>query len=481
MDKAKLGRGMGRGVAGLGMATALLGLALFARAGWYARFWADDYCYTATIKQLGLFSGLVDWYQHSGNRLSTLVVVALSDLAGWNVVRFLPGLVLAMWAGAWLFFLMRLHKVLRKALRLDIAWPWLGLVALSQVYYAALLAPDRLQTLYWRMGTLHYSLPMPLLLVNLGLLLGCCRLPCKQVAWLALASGLLSFFTAGLSETAAALEAGVFLTAGLAAGVFLRGAQRRHLLRLLAAPLAGALLMMLVMLSAPANAWRQAVLPPPHNLLLIAPYSLRYAADFIFYALRGQVTPYLALALGMGALGVLAGQSIFLRVSPRALLAGAVGALALTYAWVVCSFAPSAFAGLAYPAGRALMPGSVILLAGISCAAVLAGASLRRWLPGQASAWLAVAALALLALASLYPLRGLTTARKDMATLSVKAARWDARHAQIVSAVRAGQVDIRVQQVDVVQSLEDLRADPGNWVNLCAAIDYGARTIVATP
>ena len=464
-------------VAWLGIASLLVGLAFFALAGTYSRFWADDYCYTAEVRQSGLIQGVADWYLHSGNRISTLYVVALTDLFGWNTVRFIPAALIVFWAGAWFFFLYQLRRVVK----INVAWPWLALASLGQVYFAVLLAPDRLQTFYWRMGTFHYTLPLPLLLINLGLLLACYQQPGRRVAWTAVISGLLAFFAAGLSETFAALQLGVILTGVLAAGIFLRGTRRRRGLSLLAAPLVGSLLMMAVMMKAPANAWRQAVLRPPDNLLVIIPYSLRYAADFIFYTLRGQVIPYLVIILGAGALGLLVASGAPQATSPKRWLAGAGIALLVTYAWVVCSFAPSVYAGLAYPAGRAQMPGAIVLIAGLSTAALLLGMALGAWIPGSRQTWLTVGALALLALACLYPLRGVSSARKDIAVLSVKAARWDGRHALILAAAASGQMDVQVKELDVVQSLDDIGPETGLWINQCAAIDYGVRTIAANP
>ena len=212
----------------LGMVVFLAGLSLFIYAGTYSRFWADDYCYSATVKQFGLFRGLLDWYNTSGNRLSTLVVVALVDVFGPGFIRFTTLAVLALWVGAWLFFL----NQLRRLFQWTVAWHWLALLALVEVYFAVLLAPDRLQTIYWRMGTLHYTLPLPLLLINLGLLAGCYRSRgCfrwrgRHIAWVAPLSAFLAFFAAGLSETFAALQTGALALAVLPGLLFLRGPRR---------------------------------------------------------------------------------------------------------------------------------------------------------------------------------------------------------------------------------------------------------------
>lgn len=454
-----------------------IGLAVFAAAGTQARYWADDYCYTATVRQMGLIRGIVDWYQTSGNRLSTLAAVAASELFGPGAIRGVPGAVLTLWAAAWVFFLARLRRKLAPS---TLALPWIALLALVMVYFAALLAPDRLQSVYWRMGTFHYSLPATLLLLNLGLLIGALDARSSRI-WPALAGGLLAFFTAGLSETFAALQAGLFVLALAGAAAFARGHLRQRAVPLLTAPLLGTLLMMALMMSAPANAWRQAVMPPPNNLLLIIPYALRHAAEFIFYAVRGAPVPFAAFVIVIFSAVWLGLDPSTARLTARQSAAGMGVSLLAGYLLIVSSFAPSAFANLAYPAGRALMPGHFALLSGLAAAAFFAALLVRAVIPARPALWLtALAALALLA-GSLYPLRALPALRQETAQLAVRAARWDERAAQIRASLDGGQRQVLTREVDVVQGLEDIGPNPDFWINRCAAVYFGASSITAKP
>lgn len=463
----------------------LLGLAYFAYAGTFARYWADDYCYSATIKQDGLLRGLVSWYQTSGNRFTTPAVVAVSDLFGRGVIAVVPAVVLAIWLAAWGCFIYQATRLAGWRLKA----PWIPLLALIQVYFIVLLAPDRLQTVYWRMGAFHYSLPLPLLLLNLVLLTWSARSPRKRAGWIGLASGLLACFAAGLSETFAALQTGLFGLALLATLIFLRGEQRSTWAKRGLPAFLGSLLAMGIMLLSPSNAWRSAALPPPDNLFLIIPYSLRYAVDFIFYSLRGQLVPFavyfvamtgaLLLALPWDTIAWLSGndrQKVW-----RFLLAGLLFSLVGMYGLIVCSFAPSVFAGLQYPAGRALMPGAFALLAGLASTAFFCAAVLRRVIPARGQVGLFLAAFLLILLAGLYPIRAAAATRQDVTRLSAWADRWDARNTQILQQLGTGQMDVRVRQTDVVQSLEDIGPEPSFWINACASVFYGARSIQANP
>jgi len=481
-------------VALFGMAVFGVGLAFFAAAGTYSRYWADDYCYSAVVKMAGVLRGVVEWYKYSGNRVSTVFVVGFSELFGQKAIQFVPLAVLLLWVGAWVFFLVRLTHLLGwKTAGLN----WIGLLAVVVVYFAVLLAPDRLQTIYWRMGTFHYTLPLPLLLINLGLLAGgwrpmasvitgttpprSARPLARRWVWLAALCGLFSFFAAGLSETFAGMQTGLWL-AGLAAVVlFARGPQRLHAARLLVLPLLGSLAMMGLMALAPANAFRQEVMPPPAYLWQIVPVSLLYAWDFIFYFVRGQLTPVLVYGLIVLSIGLLALNADAPQLSLHGALAGALLSLAGMYGLVVCSFAPSAYANLQYPAGRAQMPACIALLAGLAAAAFFIAMALRKGIPFQTKSWLKIVVTLLLLAACLYPLRAAAIPRKDIQQLSVRAIHWDARNLEIQKTLAAGQIDLRVAQTDVVQGLEDIGPDANYWLNRCAADYYSAHSIIANP
>jgi len=454
-----------------------VGLSFYGVAGTYSRYWADDYCYSAAVKMMGVLRGVVEWYKYSGNRVSTVLVVGFSDIFGQKAIQFVPLAVLLLWVGAWIFFLLRFTHLLGwKTAGLN----WIGLLAVVEVYFAVLLAPDRLQTIYWRMGTLHYTLPLALLLINLGLLAGAWR-PTRRWVWLVVLCGLSSFFAAGLSETFAGMQTGLWL-AGLAAVLlFARRPQRQHAARLLVLPLLGSLAMMGLMALAPANAFRQEVMPPPAHLWQIVPVSLRYTWDFIFYFVRGQLTPVLVYVLMTLLIGLLAVKRDAPQLSVRGALAGAFLSLAGMYGLVVCSFAPSAYANLQYPAGRAQMPATIALLAGLAAAAFFMAMALRKGIQFQSKSWLKIGVTLLLLVSCLYPLHAAAIPRKDIQQLSVRAVRWDARNLEIQQTLTAGQTDLRVPQTDVVQGLEDIGPDTNYWLNRCAADYYGAHSITANP
>ena len=179
-------------LAGSAVFTFMLGM--YAWAGTFARYWADDYCYSGTLREFGLIGGIANWYVESGNRFSTLIPVWISEWFGEAAIRWLPALILLLLVAGWFYALSGVARLARVTVRPV----WIGLAALLLVYFNVLLAVDRLQSLYWRMGTLHYTLP-------LGAAVVCRRLdhpragfaPAQPKDWLAFGPGAVCFSGGG--------------------------------------------------------------------------------------------------------------------------------------------------------------------------------------------------------------------------------------------------------------------------------------------
>lgn len=452
----------------------LSGLGATAYAGTFSRYWADDYCYAAIVQRDGLIEGVQYWYQNGGNRFAAFLAVGVSEFFGQKAVSWLPGLLLAGWIGSAYYALKGAVRLLGR--RVSRVWLWTA--AAGWVFVAVYTSPDRLQTLYWRMGLLHYSLPLVLLLLQTGILLNVpAGLSWRRLALVTAANGLLALFSAGLSETAAALQTTLYL---LAAGwLLLRGgAQKRGWLVVLSGGLGVSVLAMLIMALSPANAWRQALLPPPPTLAVLVQFVLRYTLDFVLDTLRTLPLPLAVWLVLCAALGWLLpadrqnqpqGHLVF-----TAGLLLAVGLLA-----TAAAIAPSAYAGLQYPAGRALMTARFPLLSGLGLAAAVSGSWLKGRLSSAAQQRVRVSALIILLLVGFYALRAAQLPLNQAQALAVKAARWDARQAEILSQRAAGFEVIRVREVDIVSTLEDLTPQPEHWVNVCAADYYQVEQIIA--
>ncbi len=449
-----------------------VGIAVFGWAGSFSRLWADDYCYSSTLQQFGLWQGVGEWYNESGSRISALPVVGLVDLAGVWGVRLFPLAVMLLWVLAgWV-----LLRAAAERLNMKPGRGWLLFFSLLLTFFTAYLAPDRLQTVYWRMGIIHYSLPVPFFLLLAGWILRArSDLPAGRRILRGLGVVGLAGWIGGLSETFAALQAGACLLA-LAGFALAKGRKNWTAILLTGLALLGSVGAMGVMALSPSNAWRQAALPPPDSLLQLVQYTLRYSLDFMRYSLLDQPLPNVVFA-GMAFLGAWLGLEND-SFPARNLWWAMAGAVLVMFALIACSVAPSVYGGLAYPSGRALMPARLIWLAGLGTLAGLGAQVARTWLARWR--WTRWAVPALLLVLLLYPLRSAwIVGGAETQALSVRAERWDARHAQIISQREAGITAIEIAQVDVVQGLEDIGPDSEHWVNQCAAGYYGVELMQA--
>jgi hypothetical protein len=222
-------------------------------------------------------------------------------------------------------------------------------------------------------------------------------------------------------------------------------------------------------------------MPPPDNLFDVVTYSLRYAADFSWYSLRGQPLPTLVFITLVALTAFLAAGSAAPRLWLRRAATGMIITLAAGYLLVVCCMAPSAYGALLYPPGRALMVARFALLLSLGSAALIAGLAARAMVPEQRRKAVQVLAALLLLAVCIYPLRALAPMREEISLLAVKAARWDERDAQILAQRGAGVREVLVRETDVVQTLEDLSPDKDFWVNRCASRYYNVESITALP
>ncbi|MEW6504664.1 MAG: DUF6056 family protein [Chloroflexota bacterium] len=452
----------------------LFNLMATAYAGTFSRYWADDYCYAAVVQRDGLINGTLYWYQNGGNRFAAFIAVGLSEGLSQVSVRFLPSLLLVGWVAAAGFAL--------NALARSVGWKinrlWLATASLGWVFFLTYTSPDRLQTLYWRMGLLHYSLPLVLILIQAGMVLGgLTKGKPGGLVWVSVANGLLALFSAGLSETAAALQTTLYLL--LAGGLVMRGGERKHRgLVLLSGGLTASLIAMLLMALSPANEWRQALLPPPPSFAAWGETVIRYTADFVWDTLRTLPLPLVVWLVFCGVLGYGLNEE-----GNKGEKAGIIGGVLLAAAILgtAAAIAPSVYAGLQYPAGRALMTARFPLMSGLGLAAAAWGVWLGGRVPASARGWVGATGLVLLLLVGAYVLRAAQLPLGEAESLAVKAARWDARQQQILTQRAEGFHTIHVREVDVVSTLEDLTPRPEHWVNRCAADYYKVEQIIAEP
>ncbi|MHB8933293.1 MAG: DUF6056 family protein [Bellilinea sp.] len=455
-----------------------VGLALFALNGKQVRFWTDDYAYSLVAMD-GFIEGTRNWYNYNGARLSSFWFVWIIDLFGMNAVRYLPGLTIALWVGSVLFFARNLLDLVR----IKMNWIWGILVAVLLVYFSVLLMPTRLETLYWRMGTLHYTLPIALTLFNLGLIFTFMAKGISGIktAFYGIVLLIIAFITGAHGEASGAWQVGVYLVAMALLWLYSRKTKQPNSMIYFVFALVGSILAIIVMAKSPANLWRMEAMPPPSSLGDFVYYTLRYSLDFVVDSIKTQPLPNLVFIAGSLAVSLAVLPATGLSLSPRHALIAMLASLVISFGLIVFSVSPSVYAGTNYPAPRALSTARFSVLMGTMSAAFFAAAVLRNWFARfSAVHWSAIIAL-LLVFVSLYTARSYRIPINEGRDLAVKAELWDKQDAQIKAAKQAGEMDVVIKQYDVVDTLNSFFDDPTHWLNQSAAVLYGVNSITAVP
>lgn len=473
-----------------------LALLAFAYSGSFTRYWADDYCYNAVLRSDGFWRAQVSFYQHTSDRYSVIPLVGISELFGPQAIRLWPAVGLLLGAVALVWSLGKAARFFGGQLGLAERL----LITFSALFFTFWQAPNLFQSLYWRTGMLTYWMPLALNLLLVGLILDWTwRRELKR--WVLPAIFLLAFFAGGFSETTTALQAGglgLALAGALTVergwlplgGERRKGAQgaaarvaMRRLLLLLGVGLLSTLLAMVALFLSPSNALRLVHMPEPAPLPVLVGLSLRYAFDFAVDTVSSQPLPTLVSMLLPLALSLAYQAACLGAPNPRRSATGLALSLAVAYLLIVCVCAPSVYVEVAYPEPRALIAARLVMVLGLAAAGWLAGQLLyyllRRvnFLP----AVVLTGALALLVLASLYPLRAAWTIwRQDVPQYRQRAVEWDARHREILTRVEQGEQAIQVRALDSIAGLMELTDNPRRFPNNCAAGAYGLSEITGT-
>ena len=466
------------GVPIIAFTTALL---VFAYLGTFSRYQADDYCIAAYVRLMGFWKTQTHMYTTWANSFTTNFLLSTIVLVGPRILPVLPALVL-------LFWVFTIYWFISNALPSSVHGIAI-LLAEMLVFFVILEAPDRYQILYWLSGMIPYLLSLVLLTF-----LGCITLiMAKRIInkpdWMMyLGMGVASFFIGGFSETTVALQTGVFALALIGVWCAYKKGIPRRVIILLGVGFVSTLLSMLVLIIAPGNIVRQALLPPPPNLITLVTLSLRFALDFSRGSLKSLPLPT-ALSLILPMLLAYAGttRQEYLKVpkvnSIRLMLLLLIAPI-IAYLLIVCICAPSVYGESAYPEPRVFIAARYVMVAVTMFEGFLLGILIGNFSSGwndkfaQYSIKLVIACFLLLA--SIYPLRAALLTSAQIPEYRSRAMLLDARDTKIRIAVEQGITNVVVQAVNSTHLLMELGPNVDLWVNRCAASYYGAGSIQAT-
>lgn len=445
---------------------------LFAVQGFSVRYWADDYCFSGFIKKFGFVRGLAEFYSSTSNRFSAFIFVGFSEMFGENTIRMIPPLII-------IFLGFILWKIIYKLLdKFGNEQSRELSVLLSQIllFFVLYLAPNIHQSVYWRSGLSHYFLSLPVLLFSLNMIFFPGKLLENRFIEVILLF-IISFFNAGLSESYAALQMGVFGTAFFFILIWNKSGQKLRRLRLIASTIIGTAAAMGVMTISPGNALRLDTLQQASNLYSIFSISTSSATDFVVLSIRGLWLPFCIL---FGSFVLITFNFIHLpgyEISVKRLMVSFLLLVLFILALIICVCAPTAFGMMAYPEKRVLMLAQFILICGVSLEGVVFGLLIQKFLYSYSP--IRVSSLFFILVFCSYPLSTLDVRRSDLNFYNNRAELWDMRQVEINNKLNEGQKNLSVTALDSFAEIAELGDDANYWVNQCASRYYGVESISA--
>lgn len=462
----------------LGLALFLAGLGLFAYLGFYNRYWADDWCYNADLKQLG-FWGTLKGYTYittyASNRYSLTLFSGLFYALGLFGVQVMTLIVILAWALGLFFVFVNVQALLPyKFSRLQ-----LGLITTVIVYYSVFLIPQLYQSLYWRSGLLPYTA-----VVALGIwtfvLIAKQTSHSTQSATRVILTAFITFLAGGFSEAG-----GATLTAILAAYVgiaflFRKKDWARNSLPIASVALIASILAVVFLIAAPTNAYRVGLYGKPTSLLAFAGRLLYFTFDFVRFSFLDTPLPQFAFLATLFLSGFLFFQQNA-KIETRQLTLLILFIAALTFLFVAATYAPSAYIEKSPPAPRTRILSRFILALGSGIIALLVGYYFRQFFQGR---WLEITAIVLLLGTYAYSARSIFISAQKISLYSERATAWDERDALIQQSKANGILEVKVRGIDglPVGGIRDFKEKKGVgfWINQCAARYYGVDNIYAT-
>jgi len=465
---------------GIGAAMAGIALLAYAYLGTFARYFADDYCLSGKLFQMGFWKAQVNLYTTWSPDFIRMFFISLSELPGHSSIRAWPAFTILAFtlASIWM-----LHEI-SKSLSLNLSNWIVILLAELIVLFTLAAAPNQFQILYWRIGLVSYTVPMVFFPLLTGVLLYSARktVPGHVPFGAMLVPALVAFVGGGFSETYVTLQTSMIGLALLFVLFWVKNQEKRKWVMLLSGALAGSLLSMLVIVISPGNAYRIALMPARPGLFSLIYMSITNAFLFIYTFLR--TNSFLVVLLLSGTMLVAYIHYIARKntqhLRPSILVLTILLAPLIGYILVIAVCLPSAYAESSMPDGRVLVEAGFILVLMMMVEGFIIGASLGQLheLAGESPPFYLELISAILMLAILiYPLYVGYKAYQKIPEYRALSVSWDKRDAQIRAARLSGESRVIVKGLNAPGGLAEFRTDPADWVNQCAASFYDVNSI----
>jgi hypothetical protein len=444
----------------------MMGLAMYAYIGNFTRMLADDFCSIYFADRLGLFRSIWYWYFNWSGRYTAYAAdwLILKSILGPYRLHYVVPATIVLW-------LLLITFTVYMALEKKHESASLHAVALAAVvlYVVLLLTPGITQSLYWWNGMRSYALPLVLLSLYVLLFQVYQRLNISPLLG-SILGFLLFFLSGGMGETMAVAQTALIV---FVIGLYLLDFFNRPRTDLLVlyGSLAGAVCSLIVVILSPGNTIRQALMPPPPNLITLITISLQSYGMFLWEILREPAKAFGLVAAVLAAIWVGGQYRAIVSVRSRLILVCILGSVLISFA----CFPPGVYGYSAPPPPRIGIIPMFFLVTGLLYAGFLLGA----WLANQGYRWLESIPYVLLitvfmGFSSIATVSHLYQGRAAYISFARK---WDQVDAQILQAKAAHQQSVNIPAMDNWTGLERPNENIKYWPNQCYSSHYGIQVI----
>lgn len=459
------------------------GLATLAYMGFYNRYWADDWCYNndfkhqSIVKAVGNYLATADAADrgYSTNRYSLTLIAGLLYLLGIFGTQILASLTIVLWIIALLWVGQNLNRF-----RSFTTNPILILASALLLFYTLYLSTHRFQILYWRSGVLPYSWTIISGLFILGLISSQLTRaqPSKSVIF---TTAFVSFLGGGFSEIGSALLFSGATLLLLAVWWGKRRSQKWAVKTYSTILTAWIFLLMAIIALAisPSNIRYVDLNKEPNSLFLVPFLSMRNAFDFILYSLLGLPLPHAIFLLAFTSLGIISQQTQDTQYGIRRPIQAILLTMLVTFLLVVAIQAPTTYLYTAPPDPRGQSLSRFVVLTGIAIAAWIFGvtvsSNVRKGEGGMTPLIQTFLPVIILLICSVYTARAILNIYQELPGFVERAQLWDARDAQINTAVAQGLTQIEIIAIDTkdINTRDIIRSEAfGKWVTAACGVNY---------
>ena len=456
-----------------------VGLILFAYLGIFNRYWADDWCYNADLKNLG-FIGTLKGYSYittyASNRYSLTFVSGMLYQLGVLGVQIMTPLIILFWLIGICWILYNIKRITNFSCSI------LTILLSSSIilYYCLYAAPHLYQSIYWRTGLLCYTAPLVLSCWIFGLITTQCVLE-KPSRLIMSFTALLTFLAGGFSEAASAYLATSLILYLFAASV---GVYRKRLWAVRSLPTAGialifVILAMVLLVLSPTSEMRMARYGEPASLMKLPFLVFYYAYQFIRLSILDLPLPHLVLFITFVSLAFLLNPLSKQSLQYRSAIFFILTTTVIAFLLIAASYAPSAYIEQWPPALRTRIIPRFIMLVAVSFFAGFIGSVIRK---NYSYGWFNGLAIILILFAFVYTVRSIIITSQKVTLYAYRASVWDERD-QIIRQAKEqniNQVDVRALDSSPVGNINDLKVRETHWINSCAERYYGVEIIRAS-